>query len=368
MLDSLTVRGFKSIRALEDFKLKPLNVIIGANGSGKSNLLEVFNLARMLREGRLTEYVARAGGAERLLHFGSKVTQTMHFYFVFGRDVGLYHQYSVDLISSGSDGLAPIYEYVLFDDDTTGRPFHLELTPEGFEAGLATRYAQEAEGVKSRMSFMYLYHFHDAGSTSPMKRTADVDDNAYLRSDGSNLASFLYLLSQRHPTEHSLIERVIQRVAPFFDGFTLAPQRLNPDKIKLTWRHKGTDAYFDAAMLSDGTLRFIALATLCLQPEAYRPSVLLLDEPELGLHPSAITLLASLLRQVAATTQVIVSTQSPTLLDHFEPEEVIVAERVDHATTFRRLEAEPLAAWLEDYSLGQLWEKNDLGGRPTSEP
>ncbi len=331
-LDSLTVRGFKSIRALEDFKLKPLNVIIGANGSGKSNLLEVFNLARMLREGRLAEYVGRAGGAERLLHFGAKVTTAL------------------TLRLAWSQGQTDEAELVPTADDSLSA-----LRRRGFEAS-------------QHLFDQRLYHFHDTSSASLMKRTADVDDNIYLRSDGSNLAAFLYLLSQRHPTEHSVIERVIQRVAPFFDGFTLAPLRLNPDKIKLTWRHKGTDAYFDAAMLSDGTLRFIALATLCLQPEVYRPSVLLLDEPELGLHPSAITLLASLLRQVAATTQVIVSTQSPTLLDHFEPEEVIVAERVDHATTFRRLEAEPLAAWLEDYSLGQLWEKNDLGGRPTSEP
>ena len=156
----------------------------------------------------------------------------------------------------------------------------------------------------------------------------------------------------------------MQRVAPFFDDFQLEPQKLNPNKIRLEWRHKGSEAYFDASALSDGTLRFIALATLFLQPETYRPSVILVDEPELGLHPYAITLLASLIKQASLTTQVIISTQSPLLLDHFQPEDVLVADRVEGGTQFTRLDSAKLDTWLQDYSLGQLWEKNELGGRP----
>ncbi len=197
-----------------------------------------------------------------------------------------------------------------------------------------------------------------------MKKTADINDNRYLRPDGSNLAAFLYFLKLKHESSYSLIRRTVQRVAPFFDDFLLEPQRLNPDKIRLEWRHKGSDAYFDASSLSDGSLRFIALATLFLQPEDYRPSVILVDEPELGLHPYAITLLASLVKQASLKTQVIISTQSPLLLDHFQPEDVLVADRVDGGTQFTRLESAPLATWLENYSLGQLWEKNEFGGRP----
>jgi predicted ATPase len=135
----------------------------------------------------------------------------------------------------------------------------------------------------------------------------------------------------------------------------------------LEWRHKGTDAYFDASMISDGTLRFMALATLFLQPVEYRPSVILVDEPELGLHPYAITMLASLIKQASTQTQVIIGTQSPLLLDHFRPEDVLVANRVERSTQLTRLETEKLATWLEDYSLGQLWEKNEIGGRPAKE-
>ena len=200
-----------------------------------------------------------------------------------------------------------------------------------------------------------------------MKKTADVNDNRYLRPDGSNLAAFLYLLCKRHEDSYRTITRTVRQVAPFFEDFQLEPQALNPNKVRLEWRHAGTDAYFDASSLSDGTLRFMALATLFLQPEKYRPAVILIDEPELGMHPYAITLLAALMKQASTRAQVIVSTQSSLLLDHFEPEQVLVAERVDGATRFTQLESSKLESWLESYSLGQLWEKNELGGRPLRE-
>ena len=200
-----------------------------------------------------------------------------------------------------------------------------------------------------------------------MKTTADVNDNRYLRPDGSNLAAFLFLLGKKHGGSYAQILRTIQLAAPFLDDFALEPQALNEDTIRLEWRHSGSDAYFDASSLSDGTLRFIALTTLLLQPASLRPSVILLDEPELGLHPCAITLLASMLKQASVESQIIVATQSPVLLDHFDPDDVIVAERANGATTLRRLDGENLAAWLEEYSLGQLWEKNEIGGRPSPE-
>lgn len=164
-----------------------------------------------------------------------------------------------------------------------------------------------------------------------------------------------------------MIRTTVRQVAPFIDDFVLEPFALNPDTIRLEWRHRDSDQHFDVSALSDGSLRFIALATLLLQPEELRPSVILIDEPELGLHPYGLTLLASMIKQASQKTQVIASTQSSVLLDHFEPEDVLVAERVNGGTTLRRLEREPLDAWLEDYSLGQLWEKNELGGRPKLE-
>jgi len=200
-----------------------------------------------------------------------------------------------------------------------------------------------------------------------MKKTPNLHDNRFLREDGSNLASFLYLLRERHEASYRMIRNTIRMVVPFFDDFVLEPMALNPDTIRLEWRHRISDAYFDVSSLSDGTLRFVALATLLLQPKELRPEIILLDEPELGLHPYAITMLAAMLRSASHETQIVAATQSPTLLDHFEPEDVLVAERVAGETRINRLEAEPLLEWLEEYSLGQLWEKNELGGRPARE-
>ena len=194
-----------------------------------------------------------------------------------------------------------------------------------------------------------------------------MHDNRFLRPDGSNLAAFLHFLRQRHESSYHLIRGTVRLVAPFLNDFVLEPMALNENKIRLEWRHKGSDAYFDASSLSDGSLRFVALATLLLQPARLRPSVILLDEPELGLHPYAIATLASLVKQASVETQIVLATQSPLLLDHFQPEDVLVADRVSGGTKLNRLESAKLDAWLEEYSLGQLWEKNELGGRPGRE-
>jgi predicted ATPase len=363
-LDWITVRGFKSIAAVEELKLGAINVLIGPNGSGKSNFIGVFSFLHALREGHLQEYVARAGGAEPVLHFGSKATRRMHIHVSF---TGGSNQYEITLVPTNTDQLLPASETIYYWDRRYAQ-HKRSLSRRGMEAGISKAGLEGAEGyVRAHLDRWRVYHFHDTSDGSPMKKTADVHDNRYLRPDASNLAPFLYLLREKHSSSYALIRRTVQLMAPFFDDFVLEPQELNPDKMRLEWRHKGSEDYFDAGSLSDGTLRFIALATLFLQPKEYRPSVILVDEPELGLHPYAITLLASLVRQASVQTQVILSTQSPHLLDHFEPQDVLVADRVNGGTELRRLEAEPLAAWLEEYSLGQLWEKNELGGRPTAE-
>jgi len=165
------------------------------------------------------------------------------------------------------------------------------------------------------------------------------------------------------PAAFRSIEDAIRMVAPFFGRFNLHSDRLNPTKIRLEWQEKGSDTYFDAHAFSDGTLRVISLATLLLQPEL--PTIVLIDEPELGLHPYAITVLAGLLRAASTRTQLLVSTQSVTLVNQLSPEEIVVVDRKDGESTFRRLREEEIAGWIDDYSLGELWEKNVLGGRPS---
>lgn len=367
-LDAITIHGFKSIATIDELKLQPINVIIGANGSGKSNFIGVFTFLHEVRDARLQDYVTRAGGADRVLHFGSKTTDTLHLRLSFR---GGLNQYEIELIPTDADELVPSLERVHFWDKERfpGGRTHSEPLPRGRkEATIGTaRSSPVARYVRDHLDRWRVYHLHDTSSSSPMKKTADVDDNRFLRPDGANLAAFLYLLREKHNDSYDLIRRTVQQVAPFFDDFRVEPQQLNPEKIRLEWKHGRSEAFFDASSLSDGTLRFMALATLFLQPESLRPSVILVDEPELGLHPYAITLLASLVKQVAVTTQVVLSSQSPILLDHFAPEDVLVADRVDGGTRLTRLDSTQLAAWLEEFSLGQLWEKNEFGGRPTEE-
>ena len=267
------------------------------------------------------------------------------------------------------DSLFPEEETAYFwDKNRYSKPYDTPLSGHGGEAGISRTQAAGIAGyVRNHLDRWRLYQFHDTSSSSPIKKTVDVDDNRYLRPNGSNLAAFLYLLRKMHKSSYDLIRRTVGLVAPFFDRFQLKPLALDETKIRLEWRHKGTDAYFDASSLSDGSLRFIALTTLLLQPEEFQPSVIIMDEPELGLHPYAIGVLASLIEQASKKVQIVLATQSSLLLDHFSPEEVLVADRVEGATEFTRLDGEKLKEWLEDYSLGQLWEKNEIGGRPARE-
>lgn len=365
-LESITIRGFKSIASVEDLALLPINVLIGPNGSGKSNVIGMFAFLHAICEGRLQEYVRKSGGAEQLLHFGSRATQEIEVFISFKEGV---NQYRLRLRPTNDDSLFPASETVCFwDKSKYSTPYDLDLSPRenGREAGISDPSLKRIpDWVRTRLGQWRIYHVHDTSENSAMRKTAQLNDNLFLRPDGSNLPAFLYLLQQRHREAYGVIRGAVQRVAPFFDDFLLRPDPLNEESIRLAWKHKNSDQYFGASALSDGSLRFIVLATLFLQPERYRPSVIVVDEPELGLHPYAITLLASLMKQASVMTQVIVSTQSSLLLDHFQPQDVLVAERVEGGTHLTRLDPAPLSEWLEDYSLGQLWEKNEFGGRPS---
>jgi predicted ATPase len=365
LLDYITIKGFKSIKSIERLKLRPINLLIGANGSGKSNFLAVFDFLRAYRDEQLNEYVMRADGAERLLYFGSKTTRAI--------TVGLAYSdgpsdAELTFTPTDKDGLRVTRHSATFSPspEFPERPWG-SRSEEDAVNDKASQKVLKPDVLASIVGKLFqwrMYHLNDTSSSSPMTKTAQVDDNRFLRADGSNLASYLYLLQETNRAAYGLIRDIVQCVAPFFDDFQLAPLRLNPNTIRLEWRHRNSDQYFDASSFSDGTLRFIALSTLLLQPAELRPSLILIDEPELGLHPAAITILASLIKQASTDTQVIVSTQSSLLIDHFEPDDVLVAERVNGGTQLRRLEKDKLSAWLEDYSLGQLWEKNEIGGRP----
>lgn len=340
-LERLMLKGFKSIREM-DLELSALNVLIGPNGAGKSNLLSFFRLLGAASQQRLPMFIGKEGGGNAILHHGSKRTPRLQAEVSFRAEE---HKldYRIELVAAAPDTL------ILDKEEIASQ--HIDPRGAGAEtiAGLA------------------FYHFHDTTPEAPIKQGCQLNDNRALRHDGGNLAAFLYMLQHAHRARYERIRDTIRLAAPFFDDFVLEPSALNPNMIQIEWREIGSDQAFFAHQLSDGTLRFIALTTALLQPPelAGRPHTIIIDEPELGLHPYAITLLASMMRSASQATQLIVSTQSVTLLDELaEPEEVIVVERKDKESSFRRLDPEALKAWLDEYTLGELWEKNVLGGRP----
>ena len=184
-----------------------------------------------------------------------------------------------------------------------------------------------------------------------------------LKEDGHNLAAFLYHL-KNVPSLAPYYARIVATIRlnlPFFADFVLeeAPY------IGLAWREVGSNEVFTAHQAADGMLRFMALVALLQQPSNDLPDLLILDEPELGLHPHAITTIASLIRSVAMERQVILATQSVTFVNEFAPEEIVVVDRRNRESLFQRLDPKDLDTWLERYSIGELWEKNVFGGQPT---
>lgn len=363
-LKSLDLSGFKSIQRIDELAFSPLNVLIGPNGAGKTNLLSFFRLLNFAMSGGLREFVSRSGAANRLLHFGVARTHEITAKVTIESPQGL-NYYRVRLAHAAGDVLVFLEETVQFQRIGAPEPRFASLGVGHTESLLesqATENNPTARFIKHQLDLWRHYHFHDTSDTALIKQAADVRDNRYLRTNAGNLAAYLFAMKERAPDNYWQIRDTVRRVAPFFDDFRLEPDRLNPNTIRLEWKEAGSPDVFDAYYFSDGTLRFICLATLLLQPEP--PLLVVIDEPELGLHPAALTLLASMLRSASARTQLVLSTQSATLIDELTPEDVIVVERASGSSTFRRLAPTELDQWLDEYSLGEVWQKNVIGGRP----
>ncbi|WP_397600755.1 AAA family ATPase [Silvanigrella sp.] len=363
-IKSLTIRGFKSIKKLDEFHLNQLNILIGANGAGKSNFVSYFKLLSELVEKRLQSWTSEQGEADRIISFGVKETKQIESSIRFA-DNG----YDFVITPTVDGGFVFEKEQLYFDGPLFGitRPNlgtgHKESKlKEEVKAGNSKKVALHCFNAISKWK---VYHFHDTTDTAAVKRKGSLHDNDYLRSDASNLAAFLYKLKKQHSEIYELICKNIRLAIPFFDDFVLKPQILSTEEelINLVWKQKDSDYPLWPSQLSDGSIRFICLVTVLLQPDP--PATIIIDEPELGLHPFAITLLGALLRSASTRMQVIVSTQSVPLLNEFTIEDLIVVERDNGNSIFKRLNEDDFSSWLENYSVGELWEKNILGGRPS---
>ena len=369
-LSKLTLRGFKSFKNIDGFEPQQINILIGANGAGKSNFLSFFRMLSWIMAGNLQEFLATYGRASRVLHDGPKATPSLEAKLEIQTDGGL-NNYEFCLAYGADDTLFFKEERYCFlpSPAPISDPHWTSLGSGHSEAKLLERAdipgKKTPATIRNLLQRLVVHQFHDTSSRSRIRGSWESGDNWRLKEDGANLGAFLLGLRESGDLDAQIayqrIESTLRRVAPFFDRFLLEP---HGGQVLLQWLEKGTDTVFSAFQASDGLLRTMALIALLSQPKERLPSVLFLDEPELGLHPYAIHILAALLKQVSHSTQIFVATQSPLLLDEFEPEQVVVVTRQGRESLLNRKTAEELAEWREEYSLGDLWRKNLLGGGP----
>lgn len=356
-MDRITIQGYKSFKNLE-LGLNRINILIGSNGAGKSNFLSFFEFLNALYEQRLTEYVSLRGGTEKFLFEGLKETNQIFAKLTFGKN-----RYSFT-IKEGAGKFVFAHERLGYTSNNKYINDDEDIATLGNESVLQDYMGlSRGDYIKGYLGGIKKYHFHDTGRTSPFTHTCNIDNDKYiLYSNGSNIAAFLYHIKKKYPITYKKIVMTIRSVAPFFSDFYFNANE-NGD-IRLQWRDKYSEIVYGPTDLSDGTIRFIALTTLFLQPSP--PKVIIIDEPELGLHPFAISKLAGLIRSVAQKgSQIVLATQSAELISNFEPEDIITVNQDNGSSVMERLDSKHLASWLDDYTLGDLWKQNILkGGQP----
>ena len=352
-MDYIEILGYKSIKSAK-VHFNPINILIGANGSGKSNFISFFEFLNRLYNRKLNDYIALAGGNDKILHKGKKVTSSISFKTEFDRGQ---NGYSAKL-ESGVDGFVFTNERLIYRSDPG-----VEISRSDSEARIKVTDNYRAKYVIRYLNGFRKYHFHDTSPKSPFSLFSNTENDIYyLYEDGRNIAAFLYYINRTNKIVYNLILKTIQSIAPYFSDFYFQPNAEN--YIRLQWRDNYSDTIYGPNDLSDGTIRFIALTILFMQPDL--PQTIIIDEPELGLHPSAIAKLAGMIKSVSLKgCQVIVATQSTDLISHFTPEDIITVDQIDGESKFTRLNSESLSAWLEDYTIDDLWKRNIItSGQP----
>lgn len=359
-LENIHIENYKSIKK-SNVDLKNINILIGGNGAGKSNFISIFKLLKNIIDENLPDYSIIKGGADKLLYFGRKISNQIKI------EITFYHnRYRCILEPTNNNTLKFKYEEVAFWT-TSGFWFDENLHNTSENTLIQNKATSEkrknvAYHTINALNNFKIFHFHDVSENARVKQFCNIHDNLFLFEDAGNLAAFLYWVQEKYPRNFAQIEDSLKIIAPYFHKFNLTPNRLNENVIQIEWNEKGSDILFNAHDLSDGTLRMLCLLTLFLQPKP--PKIIIIDEPELGLHPKAIQLLSSIIRTVSKNHQIIIATQSVTLINQFTPEDIIIANKNDDYTEFKRLNENDLDAWIEDYSVGEMWERNLIGGRP----
>lgn len=365
-LKAATISGFKSISAKKPLKIELGNItlLLGANGSGKSNIISFFKMLNCIMSGSFQLFVEKAGTSQVFLNYGSNHTSTIKGEMNFESNTD-FDNYSFQLTHATPDRLIISSETIVWGKKDRAQPQTIPLSSDFKESALIHNQREPVTIVRRILANCKVYQFHDSSAQSRIRQSSPVEISTYLQSEGHNLASFLYFLKKNHAANYQRIVSYIRQIVPQFNDFYLVPNAKG--YVMLTWTERSPNDYIMLPeQFSDGTIRFIALATLLLQPEKTMPNVVIIDEPELGLHPFAITQLAEMIKEAAINTQVVIATQSPGLVDEFEADQITIIQwdEESESTIAKKLNKNDLADWLASYSLSELWDKNVFGGRP----
>lgn len=361
-IHSITIEGFRSLKSVQNLVLPPLTVLIGANGAGKSTLIRFFDmLSWMLKSKKLQEFILRQGGGDDQFFMGARKTPRIHAELRLDTPEGQ-NDYRFDLAHvSASDTVMVMNEAYRFS--SLSRPTLAdwkELDHVGKESGLWEQTSKTAKTITHLLRQCATYQFHDTSLNAAIHNRWDVTESFRLRSDGGNLAAVLLDLRNTDSKRYELIVKQIRRVLPTFRDFVLEEEA---GKVLLRWMGRQSDKVFGSHLTSDGSLRLFCLLTLLNLPPNKLPDVMFFDEPELGLHPHAITLVAEMFKRLSKQRQIFIATQSPDLVNCFELENIIVARANQGETELRNLPRQQYQAWLDDeYRLSDIWLKQAVGG------
>lgn len=362
MIEQVIIKNYKSIQDLK-LPLKQINVLIGSNGVGKSNFISFFELVKSIYEQNLGKFTIEKGGIDNLLYQGRQKSEKISGLLDFNNTNAFY--FHIKPTQSTKGYIEESGDY--FNSKSTDKNYK-EWSHRYWDKAVEESIIREsnewrADYIKKYLESFTVYHFHDTSSTSPMRSSCNINDNENLKRNGSNLAAYLYKLSKTDEKSFYLIEATVRSIAPYFKRFKLRENPNIPNTIQLEWEEVDSDMYLNGFSFSDGTLRFIALTTLLLQPNT--PKVIIIDEPELGLHPVAINKLAALVKKASKTSQIIISTQSTNVVNCFNVDDIITVDRENCQSVFKHLSEQNLSIWLDnyEYSISDLWEKNIIGGQ-----
>lgn len=364
-LREITIRGYKSIAFNRPVTLKfgNVNILLGANGAGKSNIISFFRMLSYMMSKSFGKYVEISGTSNALLHYGAKRTPTLSGELKFENAESI-DTYRFSLANAMPDRLIITEERIVCHRQGEKKLDEIILESGFKESALAESSHPAAISIFQLLSYCKVYQFHDSSAEGPLRQACPVDTANYLQSHGNNLPSFLLFLRRNYKHSYERIVDYVRDVVPQFQDFYLEPAN---QFVSLRWLdNSATDYRFNAYQFSDGSIRFIALATLLLQPPQTMPKVIILDEPELGLHPYAIAQMAEMIKDASLHTQIIIATQSKDLVDHFDIDNISVIEmdKENQSTSVTHLSEEEYHFWLQQYTVSELWDKNIIGGRP----